>query len=291
MVRSVETGPVTGLIAALVLLGALAGTVGLGGQGWIVGVACGVMTYATLTAGMARYGVHRLGPADRVTLTRATLTGGAAALTADSFSRPVSVGMLVTLAVVALILDAVDGWLARRTRTASTLGARFDMEADAFLILVLTVYVASSTGAWVLAIGLARYAMLVAGWLLPWLRRPVPRRYWRKVVAATMGVVLTCAAANVLPRMLSDAALAASLALLTESFGRDTWWLWTRHLAAVPARDDERLGVPATSLTARRPRRVETRPKQRQRAAWRQSHRPLFGEHEHRSAGVEACDV
>ena len=77
-----------------------------------------------------------------MTLTRATLAVGVAALVADSFDQPAPVAMLVTLTVVALALDAVDGWVARRTRTASALGARFDGEVDAFLILVLSVYVA-----------------------------------------------------------------------------------------------------------------------------------------------------
>ena len=124
---------------------------------------------------------------------------GVAALVADSFHQPAPVAILVTLAVVALALDAVDGWVARRSGTASALGARFDGEVDAFLILVLSVYVARSAGAWVLAIGAARYAFLAAGWLLPWMREPLPPRYWRKVVAATQGIVLTIAAADVLP--------------------------------------------------------------------------------------------
>ena len=49
--------------------------------------------------------------------------------------------MLVTLSAVALTLDLVDGWVARRSNTASNMGARFDGEVDAFLILVL-MYVA-----------------------------------------------------------------------------------------------------------------------------------------------------
>ena len=105
--------------------------------------------------------------------------------------------VLVTLTVVALVLDAVDGWVARRTGTASAVGARFDMEVDAFLIFVLSVYVAQSVGAWVLAIGAARYAFVAAGWLLPWLREPPPPRYWCKVVAAIQGIVLTVAMADV----------------------------------------------------------------------------------------------
>ena len=75
-------------------------------------------------AASRRYRTDRLGPADWVTLARATLAVGVAALVADSFDQPAPVAMLVTLAVVALALDAVDGWVARRSRTTSTLGAQ-----------------------------------------------------------------------------------------------------------------------------------------------------------------------
>ena len=233
--RAVQAGPATGLIAQVLLLAALAGTVGLGAAGWVVGVRCGVIANAALARGLSRYGSDRLGPADWVTLARATLAVGVAALIADSFDQPAPVAMLVTLSVVALALDWVDGWVARRNGTASALGARFDGEVDAFLILVLSVYVARSAGAWVLAIGVARYAFLAAGWVLPWLREPLPPRYWRKVVAATQGIVLTIAAADVLPLALTQAALVVALALLAESFGRDVWWLWT-HRHATTAR-------------------------------------------------------
>jgi phosphatidylglycerophosphate synthase len=221
--RATQTGPVTGLIAQGVLLAVLAGTAGLGSVGWTVGIACAVTMAAALARGLAGSPGERLGQASWVTLVRATLAVGVAALTAESFHQPVSVTVLVTLTVVALALDAVDGWVARRTRTAAALGARFDGEVDAFLILVLSVYVARSTGAWVLAIGAARYAFLVAGWPLAWMREPLPPRYWRKVVAATQGVVLTVAAADVLPQGLTRAALVVSLGLLAESFGRDAW--------------------------------------------------------------------
>jgi phosphatidylglycerophosphate synthase len=230
-VRAVQAGPATGLIAQVLLLAALAGTVGLSGAGWVVGVTCGVITNAALARGLSRHRSDGLAPADWVTLTRATLAVGVAALTADSFDQPAPVTMLVTLTVVALALDAVDGRVARRSGTTSALGARFDGEVDAFLILVLSVYVARSAGAWVLAIGAARYAFLAAGWFLPWLREPLPPRHWRKVAAATQGIVLTIAAADVLPLALTQAALAAALALLAESFGRDVWWLWSHRQA------------------------------------------------------------
>lgn len=259
--RAVQAGPPIGLIAQLLLLAALAGTVGLSRAGWVVGVTCGVIMNAVLARGLSRYRSGRLSPADWVTLARATLAVGVAALTADSFDQPAPVTLLVTLTVVALTLDAVDGWVARRNRTASALGAHFDGEVDAFLILALSVYVARSTGAWVLVIGAARYAFLAAGWLLPWLREPLPPRYWRKVVAATQGIVLTIAAADVLPPALTRAALIAALALLAESFGRDVWWLWShRHAphSRVEAVGDRSSGRAADAHAGPSRRRVRT---------------------------------
>ena len=190
-----------------------------------------------------------------MTLARATLAVGVAALAADSFTHDTPVALLVTLAAVALALDAVDGWVARRTGTATALGARFDGEVDAFLILALSVYVAPASGAWVLAIGAARYLFLAGEWLLPWMRAPLPPRRWRKVVAAAQGIVLTVAAAGVLPRALTQALLVAALALLAASFGECTWWLWRRRHAApdqaggrAPERGPLRTGI-AVALT------------------------------------------
>ena len=119
------------------------------------------------------------GPASWVTLARATLAVGVAALTANSFAGDTPVALCVTVVAVALALDLIDGWLARRSGTASALGARFDGEIDAFLILALSVYVASAYGEWVLLIGAARYVYLVGEWLLPWMRAPLPSRRWR----------------------------------------------------------------------------------------------------------------
>jgi phosphatidylglycerophosphate synthase len=220
---------VIGLIAQIALLAVLSRTAGLEVAGWLAGLACGLTTTAALTRGLARSGASGLGPANRMTLARATLVGGVAALVADAYARPAPVAAVVMLAVVSLVLDAADGWIARRTSTVSALGARFDMEVDAFLILVLSTYVAGSVGPWVLAIGAARYVYVVVGWLRPWLRASVPPRYWRKTVAATQGIVLTVAAAGVLPGPEIDGVLAIALALLAESFGRDVWWLRRRH--------------------------------------------------------------
>jgi phosphoglycerol transferase MdoB-like AlkP superfamily enzyme len=226
----VHAGPLAGLITQVLLLAALAGTVGLGAVGWVVGLACGILVNGFLARGLARHRLDGLEIADWVTLGRASLAVGVAALGADSFRRPVPVAVLVSLTAVALALDAVDGWIARRT-AAGVLGAQFDGEVDAFLILVLSVYVARFAGVWVLVIGAARYVFLAVGWPLPWMRAPLPPRHWRKFVTATQGIVLAAAAAALLPLAANEVLLAGALILLAESFGRDVAWLWDHRRA------------------------------------------------------------
>ncbi|RBY81495.1 CDP-alcohol phosphatidyltransferase family protein [Blastococcus sp. TF02-09] len=178
-----------------------------------------------MAVGRARRGQPIL-PPDRVTLTRALLSAGAAGLVVDSAGGPPAVPALVVLASVALLLDAVDGRVARRTGTVTPFGARYDGEADAFLILVLSVAVARDHGSWVLAIGAARYVLLVAGWAVPWLAAPLPYRFWGKVVAAVQGIVLTVAVSGVLPPLAATVALAVALLLLAESFAHSVVWLY-----------------------------------------------------------------
>jgi len=192
--------------------------------------------------------IERLGPASAVTLVRATFAVGVAALAAESFWHDIPVALLVALSAIALALDLADGWVARRTGTATALGARFDGEVDAFLILALSVYVAPACGWWVLAIGAARYLFLAGELLVPWMRAPLPPRRWRKLVAATQGIVLTIAAAAVLPQALSQALLLAALVLLTVSMGECIWWLWRRADVAEYARVRAGTGVAVSAL-------------------------------------------
>ena len=168
----------------------------------------------------------RLGSADYVTTVRAILV----ALVAGVIGHPATPAVLwsvVGLTTIAGALDALDGWLARRTRTASAFGGRFDMETDALLILVLSVLVwqHEKAGAWVLLCGLMRYGFVAAGWLLPWLARPL-RSTWRgKAVAVGQVVGLSVALAPIIPVPPSAIAAAGALAALAWSFGIDVMWL------------------------------------------------------------------
>jgi phosphatidylglycerophosphate synthase len=231
--------------AQLLLLAGLVATVELSLVGVLGGVLYAGALLGLLSGAMDRAGRHSLGPADVVTLSRALLVGCVTALVVDGLViGATTTPALVGLAAVALALDAVDGQVARRTGTTSALGARFDMEVDAFLILVLSAHVATIVGPWALTVGVMRYAFVVAGWMLPWLRGPLSPSIAGKTVAALQGVVLVVAATQLLPHLVTVLFVAAALALLCWSFGRDVRRLWV-------ARDQ-----PGTSAEVPGPRRA-----------------------------------
>jgi phosphatidylglycerophosphate synthase len=245
-------GPIVGLAAQLILLTALAATTGISAAGWLAGTAYAVVLVVSLGTGMRRTGMRVLGPANAVTLARATLVAGVTALAVTSYERPVPLAVLVPLIGVALALDGVDGQVARRTNSTSRLGARFDMEVDAFLILVLSVYVAGAFGWWTIAIGAFRYVFVAASWALPWMNAALPPKFSRKVVAAVQGVVLVVATTSLLPDAVALVAVAGALASLIWSFGRDVSWLWDteqkRRFAQARAEVVARRGVTRTHL-------------------------------------------
>jgi phosphatidylglycerophosphate synthase len=240
----------------IALLAALWAQVGLGLVGWAAGTAYALGLRLLLGGAARRAGTTALGPADVVTLARAALVGGVVALVADRLGTGhLPVATLVVLSSVALILDAVDGKVARYTRTVSALGARFDMEVDAFLVLVLSVHVAVLVSPCALVIGGMRYAFVVASWAMPWLSGALPTRYSAKVVAALQGIVLVVAAALVLPRPAATALVVAALVALLWSFGQSVAWLWRARAvgAAGVARSRRRPASPLALRTASGP--------------------------------------
>ena len=166
------------------------------------------------------------GPADWVTGIRALLTALLAAMLIPDLV--VNAGNAVVIASVAAALDGVDGWLARRTRTASAFGARFDMETDALLILVLSalVWKSGKAGAWVLASGLMRYAFVAAAAVRPWLHEPLEPSGRRQAICVVQVVALIAALLPSLGSAAASGIAAAGLAALAWSFLVDILWLW-----------------------------------------------------------------
>ena len=188
--------------------------------------------FAILLAGVIRvsgddHPHSGVGPANYVTATRAALVALAASVVGDQ-AAPSMLWVLVGLAITASALDGVDGWLARRTGMASGFGARFDMETDALLILVLSVlaWEHEKAGVWVLLCGFMRYGFVAAGWWLPWLAQPLRSTSRGKAVAVAQVLCLTLALAPVVPPRLSTLVAACALATLAWSFALDVRWLW-----------------------------------------------------------------
>ena len=71
---------------------------------------------------------------------------------------------LAAVALLILITDGLDGYLARRFRTQSLFGEYFDKETDAYFVLVLSTQLALAgrIGFWVTGLGLLRYLYVLA---------------------------------------------------------------------------------------------------------------------------------
>jgi hypothetical protein len=221
-----QPSPVRAMVTAVdvlvILLVGLAMTTGLGPAGWLAGTAYAVIGWAALADGLRRSGVRSFGPAGRAALAKAALVGGVTALVVDTTDpKPDPVVAIVVLAAAVLVMTAIGGRLA----PATLFEARFTMEVEAFFVLVLSAFVATTVGGWVLAIGGMRYVFVAAGRVLPWLRPPLPPRMLRRAVAAAQAVILTAVAAGVLPSPIAVVLTALALAALVGSFAEDIRWL------------------------------------------------------------------
>lgn len=175
------------------------------------------------------------GWANRATLLRAclvvVLVALACALAAGAQLSATGLWWLAVAALLALLLDGVDGHVARRTNSATEFGARFDMELDALFILglCLAVFATGKASAWVLALGLMRYAFVAAAWALPWMNQPLPPSLRRKTVCVWQIVTLLVAIVPPTPAVFTSVTLATALVLLTWSFFLDVYWLYKRR--------------------------------------------------------------
>lgn len=185
----------------------------------------GALTLVVRGAG-THHPFAQFGPANWITTLRLAMTSALAGLLVGPFTATTAwIGIGLTTG--AGLLDGIDGLLARRTRLSSAFGARFDMETDALLILLLSalVWLHDKAGAWVLLCGLMRYAFVAAGWFWPRLGRPLRSTMRGKTVAALQFVGLAVALGPIVHVPVSTAVAAVTLAALTWSFALDVAWL------------------------------------------------------------------
>lgn len=173
---------------------------------------------------------ERLGYANLVTAFRACLVSllGAGIFCYDDLtSDRLVLFALVALVLFTLALDGVDGYLARRYRQESEFGARFDMEIDALMILILSGAAAllDKAGWWVVLIGLMRYVFLAGGWLYPRLEGELFPSFRRKLICVFQITALCLLLVPFVVPPVSTGIAILALALLTYSFAVDIRYL------------------------------------------------------------------
>lgn len=203
--------------AAAAWLGAEPGGFALATAGYALGIGL------TLTLFRRGFPHPTLGACNVVTLARLALT---AALLAP-LAGPAPPLAIFTLAGVALSLDGLDGWLARRGARTSAFGARLDMEVDSGLALLLAInaWAAGMAGPVVLLLGLPRYLFAAALLVFPWLDRPLPEKLGRKTVCVAQIAGLLALQLPLFSGTPAQMIVAAISVALVWSFGRDIVWL------------------------------------------------------------------
>jgi len=219
----------TGMLAAVATLNTWAA---------LVSLALYFVAAVMLVSLVGRHHPHRrFGGGNAVTLVRLVITCAFAAFAAQTLLTPALPDDLAwgffAAVLLATVLDGVDGYLARRQGLTSEFGARFDMETDAFLILLLSAaaFTLGKAGIWVMLSGALRYLYVAAGLIWPVIATPLPPSQRRKLVCVVQIAALTLMVAPVVVPPLSTAIAFAALALLVYSFAVDV--LWTlRHGAS-----------------------------------------------------------
>lgn len=222
-----------GSIVALAILGALSH----GALEWR-GAATTFISYALMALfimlGLTRHRhPSRFGLANAITLTRAALTA-----LLFGFAGEWLYGVLPAFgaelrwalaggALLILMLDGLDGRVARRNGTASPFGARFDMEADAlFMLAVYALAVAvGAVEVWILACGCVRYVFVAASQIITRLKAPLRPTFRGKAIYVAQAAAPILALTPVCPSSLAMGLCVAAFLLVLYSFGVDILWL------------------------------------------------------------------
>lgn len=213
----------TGFAGVILLSWLLFGSLGTAGA--IIGTAFYVGGCAIALNAFRRTFPHRnIGFCNCVTIIRLMLVCTLVAALIDQYEGS---WMVFVVASVALSLDGVDGWLARREGYASHFGARFDMEVDSLLALTLALLgvFTAGVGAYVILLGLPRYIFALAQFPFPWMDGELPPRFSRKVVCVLQLLVLIAVLLPIMRSPVSDALVGVTIVALAWSFWLDVRWL------------------------------------------------------------------
>ena len=197
---------------------------------------------ASARADAAHQGWMRLvTPANAITAARLLMVLGLAGFIGAPGMVSTWAGLISGIALMAWVLDGVDGLLARRLGQCTAFGARFDVETDTVAIIVFSGLLVSTGvgGAWLLAVAALRYGFAIAGWLVPMLARPLAPSRRRQWICGLHVGALAMALGPWVPEQISELVLALSSSLLVLSFAVDI-----RDLSRHPRNQIVQMGAP-----------------------------------------------
>lgn len=127
---------------------------------------------------------------------------------------------LSLLFITVVLLDIVDGYLARRFKLQSDFGLYFDMETDAFFVAVVSsiLYLKGMAPQWLLFVGLLRYLNVAAYAIFKVKPKKEPKQRFASIIAGTFFTILSVA--FILPATVRLIALSIISVLIVISFGK-----------------------------------------------------------------------
>ena len=130
--------------------------------------------------------------------------------------------VIFIIMTTAVLLDGLDGFLARKRGESSTLGGYFDMEVDAFFVLIMCFYYFNfeGTGWWILVPGVLRYLYKVLTTILLKPNYVETKRKYASYIAGIFFIVL-CMGIIVEGEIIKYCLMIGSL-LIVFSFGIST---------------------------------------------------------------------
>ncbi|MEQ9303248.1 MAG: CDP-alcohol phosphatidyltransferase family protein [Marinoscillum sp.] len=124
---------------------------------------------------------------------------------------------------VMLVLDGVDGAVARKTNTSTRIGAYLDMETDALYVLLISGYLVAylNYNPWLIGVGLLRYLYEVFTWVAGVQDKHPPRTRFGPAAAVCLFIALLTPL--VLPEYVAMWLVYIGVATVVASFGYSAW--------------------------------------------------------------------
>ena len=136
--------------------------------------------------------------------------------------------IIAILAISALILDGLDGFVARKYNHVTKFGEIIDQESDNFLMLVLSIslYLNREVGIYIFLIPSYRYLFIFSMKRYDWLKIELPISQFRKFACAVTILLMIIAQDIYFSPENTTFLVILSLFIITFSFAKDIIWLY-----------------------------------------------------------------